>query len=110
MRIIALVKTPTHVCCRYRVAAYRQALAQAGHQLDVRGWPSSWLGRVFLYRQLRAADALLVQRKLLPAWQLRLVRRRVRWLIFDYDDSIFLHNSYNPQGHHSAGRSARFDE
>ncbi len=110
MRITALVKTPTHVCCRYRVAAFRRFLEAAGHSLDIRGWPGSWLGRVQLYRQLRHTDALLVQRKLLPSWQLRLVRRCVRWLIFDYDDSIFLRNSYNPRGPSSAGRSARFEE
>jgi glycosyltransferase involved in cell wall biosynthesis len=110
MRIIALVKSPEHVCCRYRVAAFRPSLEAAGHQLDVHGWPASWTGRLRLYHQLRRADALLVQRKLLPAWQLRLVRRRVRWLIFDYDDSIFLRNSYNPRGQLSAGRSQRFEE
>jgi glycosyltransferase involved in cell wall biosynthesis len=110
MRITALVKSPEHVCCRYRVAAFRPYLEPAGHVLDIRGWPASWLGRALLYRQLRHTDALLIQRKLLPSWQLRLVRRRVRWLIFDYDDSIFLHNSYNPQGTHSAGRSSRFEE
>jgi glycosyltransferase involved in cell wall biosynthesis len=110
MRIAALVKTPTHVCCRYRVAAFRAPLEAAGHQLEIHGWPASWLGRAALYRRLPHIDALIVQRKLLPSWQLRLARRRVRWLIFDYDDSIFLRSSYNARGPDSAGRSRRFEE
>jgi glycosyltransferase involved in cell wall biosynthesis len=109
MRIIALVKGPEHVCCRYRVAAFRPYLEAAGHQLEIHGWPGSWPRRLWLYRHLRHFDTLLVQRKLLPLWQLRMVRRRVRWLIFDYDDAVFLHNSYNPRGPLSSGRSQRFE-
>jgi glycosyltransferase involved in cell wall biosynthesis len=110
MRIVALVKSPEHVCCRYRVAAFRGPLERAGHRLDIRAWPSFWLSRLLLYRHLQQADVVLVQRKLLPAWQLRLIRRRVRWLIYDFDDAIFLRNSYDPRGHDSPVRSHRFDE
>ncbi len=110
MRIIALVKDPEHVCCRYRIRAFRAHLERAGHRLDIRGWPALWVSRLLLYRSLHHADALIVQRKLLPCWQLRLIRRRVRWLIYDYDDAVFLRNSYNPRGHASAARSRRFDE
>lgn len=110
MRIVALVKSAEHVCCRYRIAAYRDALEQAGHRLEVRPWPSFWLSRVLLYRQLGHADVAIVQRKLLPAWRLRLIRRRVRWLIYDFDDAVYLRNSFHPRGHDSARRSRRFDE
>jgi len=30
MRITALVKDPEHVCCRYRIAAFRDPLEKAG--------------------------------------------------------------------------------
>jgi glycosyltransferase involved in cell wall biosynthesis len=110
MRITALVKNPDHVCCRYRVTAFRTRLEKAGHRIDIRGWPKFWLSRLLLYHHLHHADVLLVQRKLLPAWQLGLLRRRVRWLVYDYDDAIFLRNSYHPRGHDSAARSRRFDD
>ncbi len=109
MRIVALVKSAEHVCCRYRIAAYRDALAEAGHRLEVRPWPRFWLSRMLLYRQLGHADVAIVQRKLLPAWRLRLIRRRVRWLIYDFDDAVFLRNSFHPHGHDSARRTQRFD-
>lgn len=110
MRITALVKGPEHVCCRYRVSAYRAALERAGHRLEVRAWPSFWLSRLWFYHHLGQCDALVIQRRLLPTWQLRLIRRRVRRLIFDFDDSIYLHNSYNPRGTESPRRSRRFAE
>ncbi len=109
MRILALVKSAEHVCCRYRIAAYRDELEQAGHRLDVRPWPRFWLSRMLLYRQLGHVDVAIVQRKLLPAWRLRLIRRRVRWLIYDFDDAVFLRNSFHPRGHDSAQRTRRFD-
>jgi glycosyltransferase involved in cell wall biosynthesis len=109
MRITALVKDPEHVCCRYRIAAFRDPLERAGHQLNVRGWPGFWWSRLLLYHHLRSADVLIVQRKLFPAWQLRLMRSRVRWLVYDYDDAVFLRNSYSARGHDSAVRSRRFD-
>src|SRR4249920_2468293 len=96
MRITALVKSHDHVCCRYRVAAFRPYLQNAGHDVDVRPWSSGWLLGQMLPSPV---DVLIVQRKLFPAWQLNLLRRRVRWLIYDYDDSIFLRSSYNPRGH-----------
>ena len=65
--------------------------------------------RLLLYHHLRSADVLIVQRKLLPAWQLRMVRSRIRWLVYDYDDAVFLRNSYSTRGHDSAVRSRRFD-
>ncbi len=75
----------------------------------LRAWPRSWLSRLLLYRRVSHADVLLVQRKLLAAWQLRLLRRRVRWLVYDFDDAVFLRNSYHPLGHDSPRRSRRFD-
>ena len=75
MRLVALVESPDHVCCRYRVAAYRPFLEAAGHRLDLRPWPKRWWSRLRLGRALRGADAVILQRKLLPVWLLYLLRR-----------------------------------
>jgi glycosyltransferase involved in cell wall biosynthesis len=110
MRITALVKHPEHVTCRYRIAAFRPHLENAGYRLDICGWPRSWLGRLALYHRLRRADVLIVQRRLLRPWLLRLVRGRVRRLVYDFDDAIFFRNSYDARGPDSAGRSRYFTE
>lgn len=108
MRLVALVEAVDHVCCRYRLAAFRAPLAAAGHTLDLRPLPRGWAGRLALGRDLAGYDAVIVQRKLLPRLPLALLRRRVRQLIFDFDDAVWLRDSYSPKGFTDARRTRRF--
>jgi glycosyltransferase involved in cell wall biosynthesis len=57
---------------------------------------------------LRSADAVILQRKLPRPWQLFLLRRAARLLLFDVDDAVFLRDSYSPKGLHSSSRLQRF--
>jgi glycosyltransferase involved in cell wall biosynthesis len=70
--------------------------------------PHSWWSRLRLGRDLRDADVVILQRKLLPLWQLRLLRRSVRCLLFDFDDAVFLRDSYAAKGMHSSRNQRRF--
>lgn len=108
MHLTALVDSTDHVCCRYRVAAFRSLLESAGHRLDVQAFPRSLWGRFRIGADLRDCDAVLLQRRLLPGWQLSLLRRRVRRLLFDLDDAVFLRDSYSPRGIHDPRRLRRF--
>jgi glycosyltransferase involved in cell wall biosynthesis len=98
MHVTALVKSADHVCCRYRLAAFRQAFARAGCHLELRPWPRRWLSRLLLRRELDRPDVLVLQRKLPPAWQLPLLRRAAPLLVFDFDDAVFLRDSYAARG------------
>jgi glycosyltransferase involved in cell wall biosynthesis len=108
MRITALVKNREHVCCRYRIAAFRAHFELLGHHLDIRPWSAAWFVRQMFPVLGAGADTMLIQRKLFPAWQLNLLRRKVRRLIYDFDDSIFVRSSYNPRGHDCPKRFAQF--
>lgn len=108
MRIIALVESVQHVCCRYRVAAFREAWAAAGHHLEIRPLPTSPFGRLTIGSGLATADVVIVQRKLLPRWVIALLRRQVRRLLFDFDDALWLRDSYAPQGFDDSKRQRRF--
>ncbi len=108
MNLVALVESESHVCCRYRLAAFRPALAAAGYSLTFRPLPRSVWGRVQLYRSLRSADAVILQRRLLPGFELALLRRWARRLVFDFDDAVWLRDSYSPKGFESGKRSRRF--
>ena len=107
MRWIALVDGPDHVCCRYRLRAFEPFFEPYGHTLKYVSLPRRWWGRLGLLRQLRGA-AVIVQRRLLARWELALLRRTVRHLLFDFDDAVFLRDSYSPKGTHDGRRLRRF--
>jgi glycosyltransferase involved in cell wall biosynthesis len=106
--VIALVEDPSHVCCRYRMAAYRPFLESGGHRLELRCWPKSVPEWLRLGRNLREADVVIAQRRLLPRWQLLLLRRAASLLLYDCDDALFLRDSYAVKGLDSARRRRRF--
>jgi glycosyltransferase involved in cell wall biosynthesis len=108
MQLIALVESVEHVCARYRLAAFRPLLERAGHGLELVRWPDRWWERLALGRILRRRDAVIVQRKLPASGQLALLRRSAKRLLFDFDDAIFLRDSYAARGLHSTRRLRRF--
>jgi glycosyltransferase involved in cell wall biosynthesis len=107
MHWIGLVDHPQHVCCRYRLAAFRPFLEQAGHTLELHALPRRWWERLALFRKLRGANVIW-QRRLLAGWQRVLLRRAVRRLVFDFDDAVFLRDSYAAKGLHARRRQRRF--
>ena len=108
MRITALVKRLDHVCCRYRLAAYRPFFAQAGHHLDLRPWPKGWLSRLSLRHQIGPADVIIVQRKLIGPSQISMLKRAADFLVYDFDDAIFIRDSFSGRGPHSSARAQGF--
>ena len=107
MHWIGLVESPEHVCCRYRLAAFRPFLERAGHTLELVTLPCHWWSRLGFFHRLRDANAI-VQRRLLAGWQRTLLRRAVRRLLFDFDDAVFLRDSYAAKGLHDRRRLRRF--
>lgn len=108
MRLAALVESEDHVCCRYRLAAFRAPLAAAGHSLELVSLPRSWFGKLTLGRDLAAFDAVILQRKLLPRFAIDQLRRRVRRLLFDFDDAVWLRDSHSAKGFDDQRRARRF--
>jgi glycosyltransferase involved in cell wall biosynthesis len=108
VHLIAFVESVGHVCCRYRLDAFRPHLERAGHRLELRPFPRSWWTWLQIKHALGATDAVLVQRRLLPSWQFALLRRAAPRLLFDFDDAVFLRDSYSAKGLRSRRRLKRF--
>jgi glycosyltransferase involved in cell wall biosynthesis len=106
VKLAALVEAEDHVCCRYRLEAFRTHLAAAGHSLELQALPKSWFGQLGLGRT--DADAVILQRKLLPRVTLALLRQREKRLIFDFDDAVWLRDSYSAKGFDDPRRARRF--
>jgi len=107
MHWIGLVDRAEHVCCRYRLAAFRPFLEQAGHSLELLTLPCHWWSRAGCFHRLRGANVIL-QRRLLAGWQRALLRRAARRLLFDFDDAVFLRDSFASKGLHDRRRLRRF--
>jgi glycosyltransferase involved in cell wall biosynthesis len=109
VRLIGLVESLDHVCCRYRLSAFRPRLAEMGHSLDLSMLPRGWWNRFQIGKDARSADAVILQRKLISKIEANLLRRHANHLIFDFDDAVWLRDSYSSAGPHSRRRSRRFD-
>lgn len=108
MRLVALIEALDHVCYRYRVEAFAWALGEHGLTLEPAPLGRGTLGRVRQLRAARRADVVLLQRKLLPLWQLRILRRAAPCLIYDVDDAVYGRDSFHQKPHESWQRLARF--
>ena len=109
MKLIGLVDSEDHVCCRYRLAAFRPTFAASGHSLDLVPLPDNPLSRLRLFCSLARYDAVILQRKLLARLSTALLRRYSHRLIYDLDDAIWLRDSYHPKGVESEKRLRRFE-
>jgi len=107
MRIVGLVESENHVCCRYRLRAFASHFQQAGHELALCPLPRG-LARWRMPSAVSTADVVILQRKLLPSWELGRLRRNARRLVFDFDDAVFLRDSYHPKGMVSGKLLGRF--
>jgi glycosyltransferase involved in cell wall biosynthesis len=108
MKLLALVESPGHVCCRYRIWPFAHFLSDAGWSVTYEGFDRGSLVRPLQLRRAQQFDAVILQRKLLPQWQLRLLKRCSRHLVFDFDDAVKFRDSYDERGPLSHWRSRRF--
>ncbi|MFL5328456.1 MAG: glycosyltransferase family 4 protein [Gemmataceae bacterium] len=97
MHLVALVESLEHVCCRYRLRAFVSGLEAHGHTLEFQELPRG-IARWRIGSGLGHADLVILQRKMLPRWQLALLRQRVRRLAFDFDDAVYQRDSYHRKG------------
>lgn len=107
-RLVALIEAPGHVCYRYRIQPFEAALALQG--VLVEAWPIARgpIRRFRQFWQLRHADGVLLQRKLLAPWEIAWLRKNSRTLIYDIDDAVFQRDSFHPKGPDNRYRRLRF--
>lgn len=108
MNVLALIEQPGNVCYRYRIEAFAHELAGAGHRLRAVSLREGGPLRFLLYRAVADADLVILQRRLLPTWQLSLIRRLAKCLVYDFDDAVFQRDSFQSKGPHSPRRQRRF--
>jgi hypothetical protein len=108
MKVLALTEAPNHVCYRYRIEAFAGALNERGWTLESLPLEPKTFARSGQLRAASGADVVILQRKLLPLWQLRMLRRAAKVLVYDFDDALFCRDSYSHKGPLSWTRLAHF--
>jgi hypothetical protein len=108
MKVLALTEGPNHVCYRYRIEAFAPALAARGWTLESLPLDTSTFQRGSQLRRAAEADVVVLQRKLLPMWQLRILRKTAKLLVYDFDDALFCRDSYSRKKSTSWARLAHF--
>lgn len=108
MEVLALVESPNHVCYRYRIEAFAAALARRGLLLRTVSLHRRTLSRTRQLIDARRSDTVILQRRLLPKWQIRILRHAAGRIIYDLDDAVFQRDSFHRKGQHSRRRLARF--
>jgi hypothetical protein len=106
--LLALVGAPEHVCYRYRLQAFAPSLAEAGWRLESLVLARNVLPALAELGKIALADAVVLQRHLLPWWRIELIRRAARLLLFDFDDAVFFRDSNHRRGPRSGRRMRRF--
>lgn len=65
-------------------------LRAAGRDVRVREYEGGLLALPRLFRAVRDADVVILQKRLPPGWITRSIRKRAKKLIYDFDDAVYL--------------------
>jgi len=89
---------------RYRVLQYLPALQKAGIACEVRPVSKTTRNWLELFRLLRAADVVFVQKKLFPPLEIALIRRLSKRLVYDFDDAVMFKDGPASESQHARQR------
>jgi glycosyltransferase involved in cell wall biosynthesis len=79
------VDTPS---VKYRVLQFLPLFRKDGIEVERVDIPSGLMSRWQLFRRAGEFDVVLHQKRLLPAWQFRALRKRAKALVYDFDDPM----------------------
>jgi len=109
VRVLILSHAVDTPSTKYRVLQYLPLFRRDGIEVERADIPAGLVGRWRLFRRASEFDVVLHQKRLLPGWQFRWLRRRARRLVYDFDDPMV----YSREGGRvelSATRVRRFRE
>lgn len=99
LKLLFLSTRPGRPSYRYRVDQMLPHFQAAGHQCTVRFFPKNIFSRLLMYRDLSRYDVVFIQKRLISPWELALVRRWSRKLVFDVDDAVMFDGDGQPDAH-----------
>lgn len=73
---------------RYRILPLIPLFKRDGDQVEQLEIPSGMMSRWDILRRVGDFDVVLHQKRLLPAWQMRALRRKAKAIVYDFDDPM----------------------
>lgn len=108
LRLLAVYLDAQLASSRVRVIELAPHLAARGVRVTLAPYPHGRSARRALRRDARAADLVLIQKKLASALEAWRWRRLGRPVVFDFDDAVSLRQRPRSGSHGSADRARRF--
>lgn len=87
-RVLLVLEAMATPSSRLRGLSYVPALRDAGFDVDVIDVPRSPLARSARFAALPCYDVAVIQKKLLQGWDLWLIARKARRMVYDFDDAV----------------------
>lgn len=94
MSVLFLTEDDAGASTRYRILQYLPAFESSGIAWDCVAIPEGRRARRALFRRASSYDQVVVQRRLVHPFDVRLLRRNARRLVFDFDDAILYPDSF----------------
>ncbi len=94
-KLLAITQEPEDPATRYRIALHIPSLQAKGVSTTAIPWPRSEDGRRRLIESVSDFDSVVVQRRLLSPRHRVMLRKRARWLAYDFDDAVIYRDSYH---------------
>jgi glycosyltransferase involved in cell wall biosynthesis len=109
VRVLILSHGADTPSTRTRVLQYLPLFKRDGIEAERVDLPSGILARWRVFGRCSQADVVLHQKRLLPAWQFRALRRRSKRLVYDFDDPM-IYAREDGRVRRSSTREKRFRE
>jgi hypothetical protein len=104
MKVLCVTSRCDRPSVRFRIAQTVPYFESRGHAVTIVELPPSVLRRWPVYRSMRDFDVVLIQQRLFSPWEVQLIRKASRVLVFDFDDAVM----FESDGHTRARRLRRF--
>lgn len=88
VRLLILSHPPDTPSTRTRVLQYLPLFQKDGIEVERVDLPSGLMARWKIFRRCPDFDVVIHQKRLIPAWQFRALRKRARRLVYDFDDPM----------------------
>jgi len=107
VRVLILSHPPETPSTRYRILPFLPLFQRDGFHVERVDLPSGLMERWKILRRVPDFDVVLHQKRLLPPWQFRALKRRARALVYDFDDPM-VYNREDGRVTLSSTRARRF--